>query len=706
MAQNTIEFLLEIGVEELPVADVKAAKTYLYEQFQQRLQSAKLDFDSINVYATPRRLVVHVPRLQRYIANNEQVIVGPPKTIAYSKGGKPTKTLIKFLEANNASLSDVTIVKRKSNKEYVAIKRQSSKTSVEQILSELILEILSSIPFRKRMKWSADNCKFARPVRWILVMLGNKLLTINWCNISSNNITYGHRFMHNKSGNFRGTELCVKDVTDYFRQLQNHAVIVDQNMRKQKIEEFLDKIASKHNAKIPLKQELLDENAYLTEYVYPIAGDFDNKYLELPELVIITIAAKHQRFFCLQDKTTGKLIPKFIAISNTKPKDDSLVLRGYKQVLQARLEDALFFYKEDLKYSLESLVPQLKQIIQHPKIGSMYDKTKRLVVITEKLAQELYPDKTNYAKRAAYLSKADLLTNMVRELDELQGYMGYIYALKQGELVEIARALWEQYMPKSAADSELPATKVGLILAIADRLDNLVSYFAIGETPTNNADPYGLRRAAITLIRLLDEFNLDIDLSKYIKLIYELLSASDTTQLALTKDAVIEELDKFFKARAIAYFSKIYPKTIVKVVIEDKSGLDILTISRALKLVFNLSQTYSELMQKITEVSYRLSKLLQKHNSFTDYSIDQNKLMQPEEINLYQLVTKLAQFNWYADYNQTILNLQKLTDVIEQFLQNVYVNVADETIRRNRLALLAQALNILHTIANFENLKS
>jgi len=686
-----INFLLEIGTEEQPAHSVLPAVEFIADELKKVFEDRNINFKEIQYLATPRRLVVLIKQLSEREPIKKETVWGPPKKVAFDSEGKPTKALEGFLRKNNATLEDVKILK-KGKGEYVAIEKEVGGAATTDILKEAIPDILDKVPFPKRMRWYGGAKTFLRPVRWILALANEEIVPIEWANLVASNLTYGHRFVNN-GGNLRGKPLRVRDINDYFKLLREHFVILDHREREKLIRETLENYEAEFNAQVPLKEELIEENTFLVEYVHPILGEFSEKYLELPPLVIVTVAAHHQRFFCFR-KETGEVVNKFLAISNNVPKDDEVVKEGFEKVLRARLEDALFFYREDLKVPLAERVPKLKDVLQHPKLGTLYDKTMRLIEISKELAEELYPEKVKKAERAAFLSKADLLTEMVKELDELQGYMGYVYAKEQGEDQEVALALWEQYKPKGAGD-EIPKTDIGTILAISDKLHDLVGYFGIGEKPRSTADPYGLRRAALGIIRILEQKRLNIDLERLAEFTYDQFE-----ELEIPKIQVLSELDEFLKQRLVNYLIQKYDPRLVQAVVETKSGFDVVGIIQTVEKLSDLLE--EAVLKEVREAYRRVGKIIAKIKE--TYQVEEKLFQQVEEKELYKELVKLEEIFEKLPIEEQINKLANLKGIIDRFFDKVMVMVKEEEIRKNRIALLQRIKKLFERIANFEKL--
>ena len=383
-----------------------------------------------------------------------------------------------------------------------------------------------------------------------------------------------------------------------------------------------------------------------------------------------------------------------MAISNNVPKSEETVREGFEKVLKARLEDALFFYREDLKKPLESLVPKLRGILQHPKLGTLYDKTLRMVDIAVELAEKLYPEKVKKAERAAYLSKADLLTEMVKELDELQGYMGYIYAKAQGEDEEVAKALWEQYKPKGAGDN-IPQTDVGTILSLTDKAHDLVGYFGIGEKPKSTADPYGLRRAALGIIRIVDEKRLNLDIGWLFEITYDRFE-----NLEVEEPALLRELEEFFKQRLLNYLSQRFDRELVLAVLDVKSGFDVKDVIETVEALSTLLE--SEELKAVREAYRRVRRIIAKVSE--TFEVKEELLKLAEERALYEKLAELEELFKTLGVKEKVEKLYEAKEVIDRFFDKVMVMAREEKIKKNRIALLQRLKKLFERIANFEKI--
>ncbi len=656
-----MDLVVEIGTEELPAGVITPALSYLKEKFSEILKRK-----DIETYGTPRRLAVYVRNFEDKEERVEEVIYGPPWKVSFDENGNPTKALLGFLKKHGASQEDVFKAK-KGEGEYAAVKVVKEETTTLERLKENFQSILLSIPFPKRMRWtSSKDLTFSRPVRWILALYGEKVVDLSFGNLRADRLTYGHRFLSPGPIKLRRAE-------DYLKVLEENFVIPDIEKRKRLIEESVRKLAKELGGEPEYPEGLLEEVTNLVEYPFPVLGSFEERYLELPEKVIVTVAAHHQRFFCVSKE--GRLTNHFIGISNNRPEGNE-IREGYERVLRARLEDALFFYREDLKKSLESFVPKLSGVLVHPKIGSVLDKVERMKRIAEYLSEKLHLSEDTKKKvlRAAHLSKADLLTEMVKEFDELQGYMGYIYALKQGEDKEIALAILEQYKPSGPEDNT-PETEVGSLLSLADKVDDLVSFFSAGEIPKGSSDPYGLRRSAFGVFRILEEKGWDLDIREVARL--------------YTKVRNLDKLEEFLSQRLESYLGD---QTTVRAVTSSHSPLAPLRVILRVREIERYKGT--EVLRDVYEAYRRVAKILPK--GWEKRKVEETLFREKEEKELWERLREAE-----GKTNLSLEDLRSLKPYIDALFDKVLIMDKDESIRENRLSLLQRVKDLFRRIADF-----
>ncbi len=656
------DLLIEIGTEELPAGVIKPSLDFLKEKFSEILKR-----EDIKTFGTPRRLALYVKNFENRQEVKEEIIFGPPWKVAFDQEGNPTKALEGFLKRYGAKPEDV-FKEKKGKGEYVALKVVHEEKSYLDILKERFEEILLSVPLPKRMRWtSSKRITFSRPVRWLVALYGDEVINLRFGKLKAGRVTMGHRFLS------KGwIELSCAE--EYVTVLEQNFVLVDTDIRRKLISEGISREAQKVGGKPEYPEGLIEEVTNLVEYPFLVLGSFEERFLELPDRVIITVSAHHQRFFCVSKD--GKLTNFFIGVSNNEPRTD-LIKRGYEKVLRARLEDALFFYREDLKKRLDDLVPRLSEILIHPRIGTVLDKVERLKELSELICDKLSCDsfQKEKVKRAVHLSKADLLTEMVNELDELQGYMGYIYALKQGEDEEVALAIYEQYKPKTLED-EPPQSFTGAVLSLVDKIDDLISFFSAGEIPKGSSDPYGLRRAAFGMFKILENREWDIDL-RDLMTIYEVRNKDD--------------LEKFLAQRLESYLEK-YGYDIVRAVLEVESPFKPYTIIKRVSELSKIKESKEFL--DIYEAYRRVVKILPKGQVSAE--VDEEILKENQEISLWRAVRELENKE-----EVTTRELAELRKLIDDLFDNVLIMDKDQQIRNNRLALLMRTKLLFNKIADF-----
>ncbi len=648
------KLLIEIGTEELPASVIQPVGEYLRQEVSQILKPTKEE-----LLFTPRRIALILEGFEDKSEEKEEIILGPPKKACYDENNNPTRALIGFLQKHSARPEDLIEVESKGGL-YVAIRRFLSTPKPTQILLESFEDILLKAPLPKSMRWtSSHRIRFSRPIRWLCALYNEGVFPIRFGRLTAGNRTKGHRFLSDGW-------LEVNHPDQYKDKLLSAYVIPDYRERLRLITFQVEETAKKLNGEPDAPEGLYEEVANLVEYPFVVFGEIDRKFLDLPDRVIITVLAHHQRFFCVRGK--DGLLPYFIAVSNNRPVDGR-ILKGYQKVIRARLEDALFFYGEDLKVRLEELVPKLSEVLFHPKAGSMLDKTQRLMGLVEKLCDllGLDEDTREKARRSAYLSKADLLTQMVRELDELQGYMGYVYAKAQGEEEEVALALWEQYMSN-------PTNLLGKLLALADRLDSLYTLISAGEMPTSSSDPYALRRSAQTVFNILEKNHWDINIK-------ELFPQPP------------QALTDFLKSRLRAHLEP-YPYDVVSAVLEVCDPYRPYHCMSLVKRIANLKE--EEKFKDIVQAYRRVLKILPK--DLEAQEVREELMREEAEMRLWQKVKALE--GCCSD----IIDLYALKEDIDEFFDSVLVMDKDEGIRNNRLSLLARIKELFNRYADFNKL--
>jgi len=534
-------FLLELGTEEIPHGILTDAIRQLKEITVEKLSAAGVEFGKLFLYGTPRRLAVQLTDVEETTARRTVEKKGPDWNNAYDKDGKPTKALQGFLAGNQAKVEDIEKRDLKGNF-YVFLTKKEGGEPTSELLPKLLKEIILSISFPKAMRWANFQTAFVRPIRWIVCMLNKDVLDFSIENVRSGNLSYGHRLLHNEA-------FPINNAADYKQALKEQNVFADNEQRKEMILDMIEKTADRLNAKPYLTNELIDTLVNLTEFPQIAVGKFEEEFLTLPPEVLISEMIDHQMFVPLTD-LDGKLVNNFIITANIKPNNN--VIEGNERVIRARFKDGKFFWEEDKKSRIEEYVDGLKNVAFAKGLGTLYDKAERMRKLVEFLAGDIgYTDALENALRAAYLCKADLVTSMVNEFDELQGVMGYYYALNSGEKKEVALSVKEHYLPKFSGD-KLPSLKEGILVSLADRIDNLFALYAQGRFVSGSKDPYALRRQTLGIIRILIEKEIHLD---FAKLLDESMSVYEPF-LAIDKAQFKKELLSFITTRIKTVFKE------------------------------------------------------------------------------------------------------------------------------------------------------
>ncbi|CEO26458.1 glycine--tRNA ligase subunit beta [Paraclostridium sordellii] len=680
--------LFEIGVEELPARYVNSAMEQLKLNIVKSFDENRITYDSVNVYSTPRRLTVVVDNICERQEDLEEEVKGPAKKIAVDADGNFTKPLLGFMKSKGIKEEDLYF-KQVGKEEYAfgKIKQEGKLTS--EVLKTVLPEAIKSMTFPKAMRWGGKNMRFIRPIRWMVCILNDSVLDIELEGIVSGNVTKGHRFLGE-------SEFEVNTLDEYLAKLKENFVILNQDERKSIIKEQCEEVAKSLGGEIELDEELLEEVTHLVEYPTAFYGEFDEDYAKLPKEVVITPMKQHQRYFpVLKD---GKLLPNFIAVRNGDSHRIDNVKSGNEKVLEARLADALFFYKEDTKKSLESYIEKLKTVIFQAKLGTVYDKTLRI----EKLANDIL-DKLNESGvkedtlRAAKLCKADLVTGMVFEFTELQGVMGREYAKVSGENENVAEAIFEHYLPRFAGDI-LPKTKEGIVLSIADKLDSIAGFFAIGIQPTGSQDPYALRRQALGIINILMDNNLDISLKELVD-----LTLDNYSFIEFNKEEVLNQIMDFFKDRIKNLFRDLGIRyDVIDAILS--SNIDDIADMYARANALNSWIDKDELVEMLTAFN-RVATLAQKAE--TD-KVDINLMREEAEFNLYQQFQEIRSNveHLLADkeYTKALDAFASLRPAIDNMFDSVMIMDKDEAIKNNRLAILKQIYDIMLNICDLSKI--
>ncbi|KAF1306484.1 glycine--tRNA ligase subunit beta [Streptococcus sanguinis] len=673
--------LVELGLEEMPAYVVTPSMKQLRDKMGAFLTDHRLTFEKIEMFSTPRRLAVRVVGLADKQSDLTEDFKGPSKKIALDADGNFTKAAEGFVRGKGLTLEDITFREIKGE-EYVYVTKEEVGRPVEEIIPA-VTEVLQALTFPVSMHWANNTFEYIRPVHTLTVLLDEQAFDLDFLGIKSGRISRGHRFL--------GKETEISSADSYEDDLRAQFVIASPLERGDMIVEQIRALEEEHGVSIEIDEDLFNEVLNLVEYPTAFLGNFDAKYLEVPEEVLVTSMKEHQRYFVVRD-AEGKLLPHFISVRNGNAEHLENVVKGNEKVLVARLEDGEFFWREDQKLAIADLVEKLSNVTFHEKIGSLAEHMERTGKIAALLAQEagLDADETADLARAAAIYKFDLLTGMVGEFDELQGIMGEKYALLAGENAAVAAAIREHYMPTSA-DGELPDTKVGAVLALADKLDTILSFFSVGLIPSGSNDPYALRRATQGVVRILDKFGWNIDLAQLLGRLYELKFDS----LSYENQAAV--LD-FFRARVEKMMDRSIPKDIVTSVLQSTHFV-----------VRDLVETAALLAEKAQEDNFksaveslsRVFNLAEKAQGQTDVN---PALFENQEEK--DLAAAIEEVELTSDLAADLDQLFALSPVIDAFFDHTMVMAEDETLRNNRLALLASLTAKAGQLAQFNQINT
>ncbi|HPC86921.1 MAG TPA: glycine--tRNA ligase subunit beta [Smithellaceae bacterium] len=683
------ELLFEIGTEEIPAGFLSKAVTDMEEMIRKALHEKRIAFESVHCLATPRRLVLHIADLAPNQADQIVEKMGPARKAAFDENGQPTKAALGFARGQGLAVSELETVTTDKG-EYLCARKTIAGQPTADLLPDLLRNFLLSIPFRKSMRWAAYDLRFARPIHWLLALYGGKVVPLKVEDIESGDTSRGHRFMSPEAFSVGGFE-------DYLAKTREHFVIADPAERKKFILEEAQKAAAEAGGKLFYSEDLLETVTYLVEYPVIVRGGFDPNYLQLPKEVLTTTMISHQKYFPVVDEA-GKLLPCFIAVSNTRARDPEVVTRGNERVLQARLADASFFFEEDKKIPLENRVESLKKVVFHTLLGTSHKKVMRFRKLAVKIAARVKPAAKKNVDRAALLAKADLESLMVGEFSELQGIMGREYARLAGEKPEIADAIYEHYLP-IVAGGDLPGTDEGAIVGIADKMDTIVGFFAVGMPPSGTADPYALRRQALGVINIILSRRYDLSLNF---LIDECLAALKDVLKKPAED-VKKDVLEFFKGRLQnQLISQGYAYDTVDAVLAADIDQLVLVIEKVQALqAFRTNPEF----EPLSIAFKRIDNILK---DFRGGPVDVNLLSQDAEIKLFanfeNIGTRVEKGIAEKDFTAALNRLAALRSPVDAFFDSVMVMDNDEKIRLNRLSLLSAISALFHQIADFSKI--
>ncbi len=639
----------------------------------------------MKAFGTPRRLVLYVPDMDERQADVSKEVVGPPKKIAFDVSGNPTKAAVVFAEKNGVPVTALT-VKSKEKGEYVVAQLDEKGGDSAEWLRQVLPGFILSIPFQKTMRWMDKDIRFVRPIHWVLALWGGSVVDFNLSGIKSSNLSWGHRFM--SPGAF-----LVKDFKSYRSQLEPNFLVIDPEVRKERITNQTRELASARNGSVLDDPGLVEEVANLVEYPVAVMGTFNKDYLRVPKEVLITAMREHQRYFSVVDRS-GNLLPCFITISNTRAEDMEIVRAGNERVLAARLSDAAYFFDHDVKQPLADRIEGLKRVTYQEKLGSVYDKVQRVKALSGYLADLFGADK-KVTQRAAELCKADLITGIVGEFPKLQGVMGKYYALSSGEDPKVADAILEHYLPRYAGD-KLPDSLQGVCVGIADRIDSITGCFSVGLIPSGSEDPYGLRRQSMAILNMLLDRGLRLSLTELVSQACRGFGFNEKDKVAL------DTLDFLRQRLAGMLASEGLRSDVVDAALSV--GFDDPLISREKVRALDALRT-SEDYQPLVTALKRAGNILPK--GFGG-AVKESVLQQEAEKNLHaafmdireRVVDKTAKL----DFRGALADIASLRKPVDVFFDTVMVMDKDAVVKENRLALLAGITGLFSQIADFSRL--
>jgi len=684
------ELLLEIGTEEIPAGFIPQALADFESLARRELEANRIDFDGVKALGTPRRLVLVIESVSEKQRDEKIRKIGPSKQAAFDSKGNPTKAAIGFAKSQSVSIESLEVIQTEKGEYICAVKREPGRPTLE-LLPSVLPKLILSISFRKSMKWADVSIRFARPIHWILALFGGATIPLEIGGIRSGNVTFGHRFMH-------PGPILVKDFHSYLQKMREAFVIVDPVERRKRIEEEMVREVASVSGRILRDEELLDEVNFLVEYPVAMCGTFDGEFLSLPREILIHSMKEHQRYFPVI-REDGKLLPHFVCISNIAPKDQKVIVKGNERVLKARLSDATYFFQEDLKMPLEQRVQELKKVVFQAKLGTSYEKMIRFKQLGLFVCDRIDPKLRASVERASLLCKADLVTGMVGEFPKLQGIVGREYARLSGEEPEVAEAIYEHYLPGFAGD-RLPSSPIGDVVSIADKMDTIVGSFGVGLVPTGTADPFGLRRQALGIIRIILEKKYSLSLVELIEESENLLKEKMEHPLSEVKTEVLN----FFQVRYQNFLlDNGYPFDVVDAVLyisfdellDAQQRIDALRRAREWKDFDSIVIGFKRAINILKGSPSKKETDTSLFSETAERSLYQSLLEAKEKIELH--------LNRRA-YESALLEMTRMKRPIDDFFDHVMVMVEEEAIRNNRLALLDEIGRLFLRIADFSKL--
>ena len=702
---NTL--LLEIGSEEIPAGYIDPALQALSENLQKKLGDARIPHGKVTVYGTPRRLALQVRDVAAKQAAVSNEVVGPPARVGFDAGGKPTVAAKKFAEKVGVPV-DRLAVKETAKGSYLCVTITEKGQPTKNLLKTILPEVILATPFPKKMRWADLDIEFARPIHYVVALMGKAVIPFQLGNLRSNRYSRGHYFMN-------PARIKLADADQYVASLKAAHVLVDIEERKKLLRRQIEKVAAGLGGSILPDEELVDINTHLVEYPIAVAGKFDEEFLEVPDETLINAMREHQKYFSVLDDK-GKLMPCFISVNNTRAKNMGLVATGHERVIRARLADAQFFYRGDLAVSNDERVQKLHGVLFQAKLGTMYEKTDRVGKMAQTIAKQVVDaDKADSTKaslkkrtaRAAYLSKSDLVSQVVGEFPKLQGVMGRIYAKVGGELPTVAAAVEEHYRPVHSGGA-LPKTTTGAVLSIADKIDSICGFFSVGLVPTGASDPYALRRQGIGIIQIMQHRGFSFSLQELIQSSLRLYGIKGKGQSADLTDKVYTFIkNRIFHLLADEGFSKDVVAAVADVSVDDVPS--VWNRVRALEAL-KAQPDFDPLVAGFKRVGNLLKKSGMQPGSRPAGDVQPDLFEHKSESKLYSSYRKVAKKVTAAtaagEFEQALKEIATLRGPVDAFFDGVMVMAKKKKVRTNRLRLLAHIAALFENLADFSKLAS
>jgi glycyl-tRNA synthetase beta chain len=683
------ELLLEIGTEEIPARFLPPVLEEMAASFRKMLEAERIGVGEILTWGTPRRLALVAREMAQAQAEVTQEIIGPPKAVAFDAAGQPTPAAAGFARTQGVAVSDLIEVDTPRGV-YLAVKKSTTGGPTAGRLPEILPGFILGLSFPKSMRWGSETITFARPIHWILARYGGAVVDFEVGDVTSGGETRGHRFLAPQA-------VAVADAQAYVAALKAANVIVDPAARRALLSDQLAQAAAGVKGEVVPNPGLLEENTFLVEYPSVVVGNFEDRFLALPDEVLITSMREHQRYFSLRG-ADGRLLPHFMAVNNTLTRNPDVVRQGHERVIRARLSDAMFFFQEDAKTPLVKRVEALKGVVFHSLLGTSYEKMERFRELAVSLSRQLAPELADAVARAATLCKADIVTEMVGEFPSLQGVMGRQYARLSGEPPEVAEALFTHYLPRHA-DDELPQDKVGALVGLADRLDTICGCFGVGLSPTGTADPYGLRRHALAVIRILRSQRLHLDLVGAVALALELLK----DKISRTPEETALEVLDFFQTRLqhLLLAEGFDHETITAVL--AAGCRDVVDAADKVQALAAVRQS-----PEFPALATAFKRVINIAQGAEPGEVTPLLFEQPEENVLYEsmglMELEVTRALESRDYPGVCRALAGLRGPVDAFFEKVMVMAEDANLRRNRLALLLRISRTFLQMADFSKI--